>query len=92
MTEEQKNLLKELSIIQESVVNVTLSKVEKYNNVETMLKDVTYETIYRLMELIDGYRGESIKYNIVNSKSGNCINQGIDLHDYCEDNLECADI
>ncbi|MGO5077006.1 hypothetical protein ACTQ3M_04670 [Oscillospiraceae bacterium LCP25S3_E10] len=57
-----------------------------------MLKDVTYETIYRLMELLDGYRNESIKLNLVNIKTGNILNEHIEMHDLCADFLDSADV
>ena len=57
-----------------------------------MLKDVTYETIYRLMELLDGYRNESIKQNLVNIKTGNILNEHIEMHDLRADFLDSADV
>lgn len=92
MTGEQKKFFKELNKIQQMVIGVTLSKTEKYTNIEDMLNDVTYETIYRLMELLDGYRSNDIRCEIVNIISGNRINYGIELHDYCEEYLDCTDI
>ena len=92
MTEDQKIFFKELSNIQDVVVNIVSSDAEKYTNIESMLKDVTYETIYRLMELLDGYRNNSIRCEIINTISGSCINHNIELHNYCEEYLDCTDI
>ena len=92
MTEDQKIFFKELTNIQDVVVNIVSSDAEKYTNIESMLKDVTYETIYRLMELLDGYRNNSIRCEIINTISGSCINHNIELHNYCEEYLDCTDI
>ena len=37
--------------IQDCVVNITLSKISQYDDMEKLLNDVTYETIYVVMEL-----------------------------------------
>lgn len=92
MNIEQKLFWTEIKRIQDLVVNVSLAKYSSYNNVEDLLNDVTYETIYRLMELIDGVGNNSIRGELVNISSGICINLGIELHDYCEEYLKCSDI
>ena len=50
MTSEQESFWNEVKKIQDLVVNVTLSKISKYDNAEKLLNDVTYETIYGIME------------------------------------------
>lgn len=82
MTNEQINFFKELAYIQEYCVNVSLSKEEKYNNKE-FLTDITGEIIYRIMELLDGYGGKLPRCNIINTVTGEVINEGIELHDKC---------
>ena len=83
MTKEQIKFFEELTSIQEYCVNVTLSKVKEYRNVDELLNGITNETIYRIMELLDGYGGELQKCNIVNTITGEIINEGIELHDKC---------
>lgn len=61
MTEEQELFWSEIKQIQDFVVNVSLTKYSKYDDMEKLLNDVTYETIYRLIELIDGVKNKSIK-------------------------------
>ena len=92
MTSEQELFWKEIKQIQDFVVNVSLSKVSKYNDVSMLLNDVTYETIYKLMELIDGLRNNNIRGEIISLPSGNSINSNIELHDYCEEYLKYSDI
>lgn len=88
MTKEQIKFFEELAYIQEYCVNAALSKEEKYSNTEELLKDATCEVIYRIMELLDGYGGELQKCNIVNTITGEVINEGIELHDKCVEYLE----
>ena len=66
--------------------------MSKYNDMSMLLNDVTYETIYNLMELIDGLRNINIKGEILSLSSGNRINSNICLHDCCEEYLDCSDI
>lgn len=87
MTKHQIIFFQELSYIQEYCVNVTLSKERKYANTEELLKDVTCEVIYRIMELLDGY-GNLERCNIINTVTGESINSGIELHDKCMEFLE----
>lgn len=88
MTKEQVKFFEELAYIQEYCVNVALSKEEKYCSTEELLKDVTCESIYRIMELLDGYGGELQKCKIVNTITGEVINEGIELHDKCVEFLD----
>lgn len=88
MINEQIKFFKELGYIQEYCVNVALSKEKKYNTTEELLKDVTCEVIYRIMELLDGYGRELQRCSIVNTVTGESINEGIELHDKCVEFLE----
>ncbi len=88
MTKEQIKFFEELAYIQEYCVNVALSKEKKYGNTEELLKDVAGEAIYRIMEMFDGYGGELPRCNIVNTVTGEVINEGIELHDKCVEFLE----
>ena len=54
MTKEQELFWQEIKKIQDCVVNITLSKISQYDDMENLLNDVTYETIYAVMELLDG--------------------------------------
>lgn len=92
MSEELKIFWGEIRKIQDHAVNVSLSKASNYNSMEEQLNDVTYETIYRIMELLDGYKNASLKGNIIESFSGKVINSDIDLHNLCEDFLKFSDV
>lgn len=88
MTKEQTEFFEDLANIQDCCVNVALINEGKYSNTEELLKDVTYEVIYGIMELIDGYGGRLPRCNIVNTVTGEVINKGIELHDNCVGFLE----
>ena len=87
MTKNQELLFKELRNIQEYVVNVTLIESKRYQDLESMLNDITYETICRIMELLDGYYNNNLKGEIIDVQSGESISSEIELHDQCEDYL-----
>lgn len=92
MTREQELFWKEIKKIQDYVVNISLSKISKYEDMEMLLKDVTYETIYALMELLDGHKNTALRGEIVNILTGCSINSNTELHNYCEEYLNCSDI
>lgn len=92
MTKEQELFWQEIKKIQDCVVNITLSKISQYDDMENLLNDVTYETIYAVMELLDGYKSSYLRGEIINKLTNCCINLDIELHDYCEEYLNCSDI
>lgn len=92
MRDGQIEFFKELESIQYYCVNVALCKKEKFNNTEEFLNDVTGEVIYRVMEMLDGYGEQLPKCNIVNTETGEIINDGIQLHDKCIEFLEDKNI
>ncbi len=88
----QKDFFNELKIIQDLVVNVMLSNESKYNDTEDLLIDTTYETIYKILELMDGYGVNKRKYEVKDVINGEMINKKISLHNMCEENLLHTDI
>ena len=87
MTKQQILFFEELSYIQEYCVNVALCNSKKNVNDEERLKDVTGDVIYRIMELIDGYACELPKFKLINTENGEILNDGIELHDKCVEDL-----
>lgn len=92
MTKEQTLFFNELRNIQDFVIDISLSDFEKYEKREDMLKDITYEVIYRIMELLDGYGNDLVKCDIINIKTGNIINKDIEMHDMCATFIDHANI
>ena len=92
MNDEQRTFYNELRKIQDFAIGNTLSKQSKYRKTEEMLEDATYDVIYMICEMIDGYRNDLIKYNIMNIKNNKVLNDKIALHDWCEEYLRCTDI
>jgi len=87
MTEQQILFFEELSYIQEYCVNVALCNSKKFVSDEERLKEVTSDVIYRVMELIDGYACELPKFKLINTETGEALNEGIELHDKCVEYL-----
>lgn len=92
MNEEQIAFYKELRKIQDFAIGTALSKQSKYKKTEDMLEDITYDVMYMICEMVDGYRNDLIKYNLVNIKNENVLNEEFSLHDWCEKYLRCTDI
>lgn len=92
MNEEQKLFYMELRKIQDFAIGKSLCKQIQYSETEDMLEDITYDVLYMVCEMIDGYRNNLIKYNIINLKSNSNINENISLHDWCEEFLRCTDV
>lgn len=70
--------------IQEEVVQIALSKSNcTCENIEMLLYDVTYETIYNVMELFDGYTKENLQLDIIEKGSNKSLKENIQLHDVC---------
>lgn len=91
MNIEKEMLFANLSKIQEEAVVSVLIQQEKYHNIEEMLTDVSYEVLYRCMELLDGYYCPDIKYRLTNVKTDAEVNESLDLHDFCPDYLKFVD-
>ena len=77
----------ELKIIQDIVTNNMISNSQKYNSMEDVIIDTTYETIYKILELIDGYGSSNNKYEIINLSKKEILNKTGFLHDNCEEYL-----
>ena len=92
MNDEQILFYEELRKIQDFAIGTSLCRQNKYENIEDMLEDITYDVIYKICEMIDGYRHNLIKYKIVNIKNDKVVNDKIELHDWCEGYLRCTDI
>ncbi|MBQ9278909.1 MAG: hypothetical protein IJ224_09795 [Lachnospiraceae bacterium] len=83
----QRDFLNELKIIQDVVVNVMLSNEGKYNDTEDLLIDTTYETLYKILELIDGYGVNKKKYEVKDTINDEIINKKTSIHNMCEESL-----
>lgn len=78
----EENFWGNLKIIQEEIVCSYSSQLEK--GISLDLYEITFDTIYSILELIDGYRGNSLGISLVDKESGQVINQDRFLHDRCE--------
>lgn len=86
MNKEQEYFLKELAKIQDEQVNILLiQKGETSNNeLRSELESFSYEIIYRIMDLLDGYYNSEKKYEIKNVNTNTILNDKLGFHDLCE--------
>lgn len=89
MNDIQKDFFNSLQEIQQLVVNLTICNYKKGDNIEELLEDITYDTIYMIMELIDGYSNHNLQLDIIDRYTRESIRTGIELHDICADYLKC---
>ena len=78
---------KQLISIQSFTIGDMLCQTEKYTNLEELLIDTSYNLIYRILELVDGYMDPETKYKLIDTLSGTVINSNGDLHNGCEERL-----
>lgn len=76
-----------LQEVQEEVVQTALSK-SSCENAERLLYDVTYDIIYRIMELIDGYTKDTLQLDIIEKVSKRSLKENIELDDVCVDYIK----
>lgn len=88
----QMDFFNELKLIQDVVVNIMLSKESKYTETEDLLIDTTYETIYMILELMDGYGINHKKYEVKDIMTDEIINKTVSIHNMCEDTLSHTDL
>lgn len=88
----QKEFFVALQEIQDLSVNIMLCNVKSYENMEDILFDVTYDTIYKIMELIDGYSKKNLQLDIIERNTLESVRNGIELHDTCAEFLRYSNI
>ena len=91
MKSEQEDFLKELAKIQDEQINIFLSMLGKFDDGQLRkgLENFSYEIIFRIMELLDGYYDSKKKYEVKNVFTNAVLNDKLDFHDLCEDFLKC---
>ena len=88
----QRDFFNELKNIQDVVVNIMISNESKYADTGDLLIDTTYETIYKVLELMDGYGINHKKYEVKDIINDEIINKTISLHNLCESTLLHTDL
>lgn len=84
MTDKQALFLQELQIIQEQAVNMNIHQSDLTK--EELLFNVSYDTLFLMMELLDGYRNMNLELSDKESKE--VLNKNIQLHDGVVDFLK----
>jgi hypothetical protein len=78
-----------LKHIQEQSVVFALAEHKENDSLEDLCNKVSAETIYRIMEWIDGYghAADQIGVDLIDKQTGASMKQNIELHDKCIDYL-----
>ncbi len=92
MIDEQEEFFKELKNIQDFVVESLLIKEKEFYDTKSLLQEATYQTIYKFMELLDGYGQNLKKYEIRIHETEKILNASNSLHDKCEEYLIFTDV
>lgn len=79
----QKDFFNALNEIQEEAVSIAFCNYKDGDDIENLLYDVTYNTIYSVMELIDGYVKDNLELDIIDRKNKESLRKGIEFHDTC---------
>ena len=86
----QKKFFQALAKIQHEVVQIGLIEYAQITDKEKLFKNITYDVIYEIMELIDGYNDKFKDKIILVDKDFSNIkeNPKIQLHDAIVDHLK----
>lgn len=84
MTDKQALFFQELKTIQEQAVNMNIHQSDLTK--EELLFNVSYDTLFLMMELLDGYRNMNLELSDKESKE--VLNKNIQLHDGVTDFLK----
>lgn len=85
-----KKFFSQLKSIMNDCVDFTLKNEKYYNsNIYVMLTSITFKIIYKIMEFIDGFGKNRIRYELIDTKNGIILNDGNCklLHSMCADYL-----
>lgn len=81
LTEFQNKCMEAIADEQYIAVQNALCKYKNDDDIENILYDVTFDTIVRVMTLIDGYTNSGLKMDIINRETNESLRQNIELHD-----------
>ena len=87
MAEKQEMFFQHLKNVQEQIVINAMSEHKSNGSLENLLYDVSYDAIYRIMELIDGYADCDIKVDLIDKQTDESMRNNIELHDKCAEYL-----
>ncbi len=79
---------KMLGMIQETELEIAKIKLGKNEDVESILLDMSYDIIYSVMEMIDGYTSKDINIDLIDKVTKRSLREGCELHDMCANYLK----
>ncbi len=81
------SFFEEVRVAQDRLINILRCNKDKYNNVDDLVIDSTYEAIYSVLEIIDGFNTTGKKYYLTDCTSEEVLNSNSCLHNECENRL-----
>lgn len=81
---EQEQFLNELSIVQRATIDINIENEAQ----EKLLTEITYETIIKIMELIDGENIDCLKLELLDVEKGKSLSNNISLSHLAADFLK----
>jgi len=87
ITDKQDVFFRYLEHVQQLSVETVMMENKSNDDIEKLLYSVSYEAIYRVLELIDGYAPAELRVDLVDKDTGISICENIELHDKCVDYL-----
>ena len=85
----QIRFLEALRDIQIRSVLIAQNECKESFSLETILFNVTYDTICGIMEVIDGYYSEELRLDLIEKESKESVKGNLELHDICADYIRC---
>ncbi len=77
-----------LAGIQELAVVRAQNNLNNGDDFNSIFNELTYETIYYVMEMIDGYTSSEVKIDLVDRETNTSLREGCELHDLCSKYLK----
>ena len=88
LTKNQIKFFEYLADIQELFVIIELESYKKGNSIKGHLYSITYDIIYSICEMFDGYGNSKLKLDLIDKDANEALRKGIELHDTCYDFLK----
>lgn len=91
LMDKQTIFFENLQDIQEQAVIANMPKGLENPKIRDYLYGATYDALYKMCEMIDGYLTDELKLALIDKESGLSLREGIELHDECSFYLEEED-
>lgn len=84
----QNEFFETLREIQETAIYAALNEHKEGDSTEDLLYNATFEAICEIMTMLDGYKNDKIRLDLIDCESKLSLKTGIQLHDKCVEYLK----